>query len=439
MIGWTFSLLLIFINFALIPHICFLLVVTAAAFLARRGAKRAVTPVSRFLIVIPAHDEEPVVSKSVQSCLEVDYPRSLFDVVLIADNCSDGTAVLARLAGARVVERLDESKKSKGHAIDYLIDTLQQSGELERIDALVIVDADTTIDRRLLTTFDQDLREGCDWIQAHSAVANPDATWRTVLLTYAFSLFNGVMALGKTQLGLGASFQGNGMCLSVRGLRRVPWHCHGLVEDLEYTWVLRMAGEAVVFEPEVSVYSTMLAHGGEAAVKQRQRWEFGRKAVRRKVLVPLITCKVLSARKKILALCDLTLPTITTLTMLCIGVAVIDILCLLGSHHLAMPLLRPVLVSSLSLMALALGLHFVSPFLVMGLPWRYAAAAGAFPIYLFWKVLVLFGGRPDRWIRTPREIATGSAIQTVNVSASIKSTKALVATPGGFDCKMQRR
>ena len=423
MIGWTLALLLIFIKFALIPHICFLLVVTAAAFRARPRRQGAGTPVSRFLIVIPAHDEEPVVSKSVQSCLEVDYPRSLFDVVVIADNCSDGTAVLARLAGARVVERFDESKKSKGHAIDYLIDTLQQSGELERIDALVIVDADTAVDRQLLAAFDLDLRAGCDWIQAHSAVGNPDASWRTVLLTYAFSLFNGVMALGKTQIGLGGSFQGNGMCLSVRGLRRVPWHCHGLVEDLEYTWVLRMAGESVVFEPDVSVYSTMLTHGGEAAVNQRKRWEFGRKAVRRKVLIPLINCKGISARKKILALCDLTLPTITTFTLLCIGVAVIDILCLLGSHHVAMPLLRPVLVSWLSLMggvmrwALSFCLH---PFLVMRLPWRYAAAAGALPIYLLWKVLVLFGGRPERWVRTPREIATGSAIQSVNVPASIK-------------------
>ena len=81
-------------------------------------------PVSKFLVVIPAHDEEPVISTVVKSCLELDYPQSLFQVVVIADNCSDRTASLASRAGARVVERFDDLKKSKGYAIDYLIETL---------------------------------------------------------------------------------------------------------------------------------------------------------------------------------------------------------------------------------------------------------------------------------------------------------------------------
>ena len=273
-VGWSLSLLLILVNAAIFPYLAFLLVVTAAAFLPRRRMQRTARPSSRILIVIPAHDEEPVVSMAVQSCLDVDYPRALFDVLVIADNCSDRTAVLARVAGARVMERFDEAEKSKGHAIDYLINALEQSVEFSSIDALVIVDADSTVDRGLLAAFDQDLRAGCDWIQAYYTVANPDASWRTRLLTYAFSLFNGVMPLGKTRLGLGGSFKGNGMCLSVRGLRRIPWHCHGLVEDLEYTWILRMAGEVVVFQPEVSVYSVMPTRGDEGAGNQRRRWEW---------------------------------------------------------------------------------------------------------------------------------------------------------------------
>ena len=108
-------------NAAIFPYLAFLLVVTAAAFLPRRRVQRTARPSSRILIVIPAHDEEPVVSKAVQSCLDVDYPRALFDVLVIADNCSDRTADLARVAGARVMERFDEAEKSKGHAIDYLI------------------------------------------------------------------------------------------------------------------------------------------------------------------------------------------------------------------------------------------------------------------------------------------------------------------------------
>ena len=260
---------------------------------------------------------------------------------------------------------------------------------ISSIDALVIVDADSTVDRGLLAAFDQDLRAGCDWIQAYYTVGNPDASWRTRLLTYAFSLFNGVMPLGKSRLGLGGSFKGNGMCLSVRGLRRVPWHCHGLVEDLEYTWTLRMAGEAVVFEPRISVYGVMPTRGSEAAENQRRRWEFGRKEMRRKYLVPVITSTGFTVRNKILALCDLTQAddddAHRTLPH-CRGDRHIW---LLTSPYQSKPVLRPVLITSLGLMTLALGLHFVSPFLVMRLPLRYAAAVGAFPIYLWWKMRIL--------------------------------------------------
>ena len=110
-----------------------------------------------------------------------------FGVIVIADNCTDQTAALAREAGARVVERFDEAKKSKGYAIEFLLESLGRSGELDSLDAVVIVDADTTIDRNLLRSFDQALRTGHDWMQAYYTVANPDQSWRTRLMTYALA------------------------------------------------------------------------------------------------------------------------------------------------------------------------------------------------------------------------------------------------------------
>ena len=126
-------------------------------------------------------------------------------------------------------------------------------------------------------SFDQALRRGHDWIQAYYTVANPDQSWRTRLMTYAFSLFNGVMLLGQNALGSSAGFKGNGMCFSTRGLSRRPWKSYGLVEDMEYSWTLRVAGEKILFLPDVSVYGAMLGSGGKAAANQRRRWEFGRR------------------------------------------------------------------------------------------------------------------------------------------------------------------
>ena len=200
MANWSPWLLLGLLHILVIPYFLFLLVVSVAALLPRRAANRP-SPVngrsanglksspsapehfSKYKVVIPAHNEESVIATVVKSCLELNYPQALFEIVVIADNCSDRTAFLAKRAGARVLERFDESKKSKGYAIDYLIGTLEQSGEIDSTDAVVIVDADSTVDRDLLRAFDRELQLGHDWLQAYYTVSNPDDSWRTRLLS----------------------------------------------------------------------------------------------------------------------------------------------------------------------------------------------------------------------------------------------------------------
>ena len=216
------------------------------------------------------------------------------------------------------------------------------------------------------------------------------------------------MPLGKTRLGLGSQLKGNGMCFSVAGLRRVPWHSHGLVEDLEYAWNLRVEGEEVVFEPDVAVYGAMLARGGEATANQRRRWEFGRREVRNKYIMPILRSRKLNARGKILAICDLTLPSLTVLTALYLGVAILDVLYLAGLLSAPVALARPILIGWLGLTTLALLLYAISPFIALRLPLRYALSIGAFPAYMCWKVWISIGGRPDRWVRTPRESSNDS-------------------------------
>ena len=106
MVNWIFWGVVIAGNLVLVPYFLYLLLISVAARLPRRQLSLPVNPVSKFLIVIPAHDEEPVIRDVVQSCLAVSYPRELFQVVVIADNCSDQTARLAagaRCAGGRAV------------------------------------------------------------------------------------------------------------------------------------------------------------------------------------------------------------------------------------------------------------------------------------------------------------------------------------------------
>jgi hypothetical protein len=123
----------------------------------------------------------------------------------------------------------------------------------------------------LLLGFAEAIESGEDWVQGLYAVANLEASWRTRLMAYAFSLFNGAGPLGQAGLGLSEGLRGNGMCFSTRGMRRVLWGSFGLVEDFEYSCTVRMAGGKVAFLPWVAVWGVMPEQGGQAAIIQRQR------------------------------------------------------------------------------------------------------------------------------------------------------------------------
>ena len=390
-------------NVLVLPYFLFLLATSLAAIFTTRQELVADDPSAKLLIAIPAHDEESGISTTVRSCLESNYPGSFFDVTVIADNCTDRTSALAREAGARVIERFDDRKKSKGYAIEFLMESLVRTGELDSLNAVVIVDADTTIDPNLLRSFDQALREGHDWMQAYYTVANPDQSWRTRLMTYALSLFNGVMPIGQNAMGSSASFRGNGMCFSTRGLRRMPWKSYGLVEDMEYTWMLRIAGEKIVFLPEVSVYGTMLGSGGTAAANQRRRWEFGRAEVSRKFLGTMLQSRQLGWFEKTLAACELTVPSMALLALIYIIVAGLDAIAWLQLRGSPFTVLGGFLLASAAFMTMSLATYALSPFLVLRLPLRYLSSTLLFPLYLSWKLLVALRGRPERWVRTSRE------------------------------------
>jgi len=398
-------ILLVFIaNVAFSFHFLYLLAVSLAALTRRRKPVTESVARSRFKIVIPAHDEELGITDTVKSCQALDYPKDSFELIVIADNCLDSTAALAGRAGATVVERHDDLNRSKGHALRFLFDRLEQSGEMDRTDALVIIDSDTVVDAALLRGFASRLEEGHDWIQAYDTVSNYDASWRTRQLAYSFSLINGVRLLGQNALGLSASFCGNGMCISIRGLRRRPWQTYGLVEDLEYSWQLRVQGEMIVFAPEVACYAVMPTHCGSAASNQRRRWEFGRKVVKRKMLGPLLRTRQLDLLKKLVSILELTMPTTVFLVNLFLGLALVNLL--ISSLARSELVLMRTLPYFTYFQVICLLVYGISPLFLFPISWRVLSTLVYFPYYTSWKVLNWFRGSPQKWVRTERQEQT---------------------------------
>ena len=406
----------ILVTVTLVPFFLYLALVTTSAIVwgrrrARTGSGSVETldlrPGKRFRFLIPAHDEEANIASTVRSCLEVTYDPDQFQVVVIADNCTDRTAEMARGAGAIVVERTDPERRSKGFALAAYFE--QQARLAEECDAVVLIDADTVVDPGILTALAGALKAGQDWIQCYYTVRNPDASWRTQLMTYAFSLFNGVWLLGQDCLGLGVGLKGNGMCFTTQGLQRHPWRAHGLTEDLEFSWMLRLAGERPRFLATTRVYGAMVSRGGRAAATQRRRWEAGRKALRRTFLGPIVRSTRLGLLAKLLYLADLVFPPLTTLLLGLITAA--GLTCgvgLFASGH------DSGLVRGLweihGAMALVLVGYALSPFWVLSLPVRYLLSLVALPYYAVWKLLITTRSTPTAWVRTAREPLPGEAM-----------------------------
>jgi cellulose synthase/poly-beta-1,6-N-acetylglucosamine synthase-like glycosyltransferase len=205
-------------------------------------------------------------------------------VVVIADNCTDETAVRARAAGAGVMVRRDPARRGKGHALSYAFDRILADSWA---DAVVVVDADTVVSPNLLDAFAARLARGALAVQAEYVVRNPTASWRTLLMAVALGAVHSLRSLARERLLLSCGLRGNGMCFSTSLLRAVPHDASSVVEDLEYGIRLGEAGYRVHFAHEAHVYGEMPA-GEHASGTQRQRWEGGRRRMARAHAIRLL-------------------------------------------------------------------------------------------------------------------------------------------------------
>jgi cellulose synthase/poly-beta-1,6-N-acetylglucosamine synthase-like glycosyltransferase len=365
------------------------------AVIARRRHSPAGAQRHRFDVIVPAHDEAGCIEATVESLLRVDYPRERYRVLVVADNCTDATAECAAAAGARVLIRNDDVRRGKGYALAYAYDVSLRD---RFADAVVVVDADTSVSANLLTAFSARLDQGEEALQAEYGVRNPDVSWRTRLMVVAFMLFHTVRSRAREVLGLSCGLRGNGMCFRTTLLQRVPSDAFSIVEDIEYGIALGRAGQRVAYVDDACVLGDMPATASDSR-SQRERWEGGRWLLARRHVVTLVRDAVSRRDPVLLDLAiDLVVPPLSLLAGTCALGALVALVA--HAHGLTGPL--PVVLWSLSVGGVAV--YVTRGIMLAGGGWRVAAALLWAPVYALWK-FTLFrrsGSRRDAWIRTRR-------------------------------------
>jgi cellulose synthase/poly-beta-1,6-N-acetylglucosamine synthase-like glycosyltransferase len=377
--------------------LAYLLLLTAAAATPRRSPAEP-SGRRRLCVVVPAHNEALVIEPVLRRLMAQAYPRDDFEVVVVADNCSDTTAQVARRGGARVLERWDPDNRGKGHALAYAFAVLRG----EPFDAYIVLDADTLVADDLLSVMNRYLAAGHRVIQAHYDVLEPFATRRTALMYIALRVFNYVRPLGRRQLGLSTGLQGNGMCFAREVVERYAWNAFSLAEDIEYTTTLVLNGERVVFAPEAHIWAQMPAARPQATT-QRMRWEAGRLQMARRDGARLVTRGLQRLDWRIVDWgIDLLIPPLAMVAYAVVMGAV-------ASAALAMVIpagITTVLLSAWLTLAVGFVLFVLAAMVVGRVPRQGYMTLLSVPAYLGWKlwVYILIATRrgPTTWVRTDR-------------------------------------
>lgn len=367
----------------------------AALFPSRLSQSQAMAPQPRVDVLVPAHNEATGIGATLKTLLPQLTAQNR--LVVIADNCDDETAAVARAVGATVIERHEPDRRGKGYALDYGLQFIAADPP----EVVVVLDADCVVHPGTIDRL------------AHLAVARARPVQATYLLTQsanptpkeavsvlAFMVKNLVRPSGLDRLGLPCLLTGSGMAFPWSVIGLVSLASSNIVEDMQLAVDLAIGGHAPLFSREAKV-TGVLPQQKHAAKSQRTRWEHGHL----QTLLTQIPRLLEASRQKrfdLLAIAlDLCVPPLSLLVMM--WAAAIAGALLVGALSSAW---IPTIV--LAIEGLLISISIVGAWVKFGRGNLPLLTLLAVPLYILWKIPLYFAFlvRPQKnWIRTERDAA----------------------------------
>lgn len=411
MIFTLLQVLLIIVQVLLAFLVGYLLLLTAVSWRAPRQTKaRDGQPTNRFLILVPAHNEEKLLPTLLANLDQVDYPKSLYAVHVVADNCIDNTASIVRDSGHNVHERFNDELRGKGYALQWLLQRLWDAAEPHQ--AIVILDADSSISPNFLRVMDARLARGERVIQSYYAVRDPEQSWSVSLRYVALALLHYLRPLGRMVLGGSTGLKGNGMVFAADILKKHEWSA-SITEDIEFHMALVLDGERAMFAPDAIVEAEM-PQSLAGSQTQNTRWEQGRLDMAKTYVPQLLKAAGQEIGKggygRAYLLFDAVMEHIIPPFSILVGLSGLDLLA-----SLILYFINPALRDTLGLVNLIVGsfniigqlIYIFSGLRLVKAPSQIYKALFYAPGFVFWKIwlyvkILLSRDQDDGWVRTAR-------------------------------------
>jgi cellulose synthase/poly-beta-1,6-N-acetylglucosamine synthase-like glycosyltransferase len=378
-----------------IPTSVLLVECLAAALSGRRIDKALLRARPTIAVLVPAHDEAGGISVTLDTVLPqlTDHDR----LIVIADNCSDETAAIAQASGATVIERYHSEQRGKGYALDFGLKFLAPTPP----DVVVVVDADCLVAEGAIAKIASLAAAKQRPVQASYLLTQPAKPSPAAAVSIlAFTVKNLVRPLGLAQLGLPCLLTGTGMAFPWSLIHQVSWASGNIVEDMQLSLDLLIAGYPTVFCAEAEV-TGRLPQQKQAAVSQRTRWEHGHLQTLLSQVPRLLKGWLNQKRFALLAIAlDLCVPPLSLLVMVWF-VALLVASAIGLTRGLYVPMILLALEGLLILVAIATAW---ANFARHKLP---LVTLLSVPLYVLWKVplYLAFLSKPQtKWVRTERDL-----------------------------------
>lgn len=375
---------------------CFAALLPSRSVVTEQGRSEAVAEESspKIAILIPAHNEALGIGATLETLLPqlTDQDR----LIVIADNCNDETASIARNLGVTVIERQDTELLGKGYALDYGLRFIQA----EPPDVVVFIDADCLVAPGAISTIARQAAASARPVQATYLMeqpANPGP--KDAVSALAFMVKNLVRPSGLERLGLPCLLTGTGMAFPWSVIQTVTLASGNIVEDMQLALDLAIAGSAPRFCQSARVIGRLPAQTA-AAKTQRTRWEHGHLQTLLTQVPKLLKASIEQIRFDLLALAlDMSVPPLSLLVIIWLAVTGLAIFAAtLGISGI------PALI--LSLEGLLILLAIVGAWAKFGRADLPVLTLLSVPFYIVWKIPLYFSflwRRQTKWVRTERD------------------------------------